>query len=495
MVAMPWHEPATEPAEAGGGGQGVEPARASGFRPLTPSEPGRYPLCGVHDRTCWNPDVETMPIESVRSMQASKLGRQLRFLKERSSFYARKWEAAGFDPAGVSSVEDLARAPFTAKQELRDSQLAKPPLGEHAAAPMSEVLRVHSSSGTTGRPSYVGITRADRDRWTEVISRVYWCEGVRPDDVVIHGFGLGFFVGGLPLKDAIENIGATFVPIGTGASDRLVTTIRDLGGTVLTCTPSYASYLAEYVRERLGIDPAELGLRRILLGAEPGGGVPAVRQRLDEAYGAFVTEGLGNADVLPVYAANCEAREGNHFLAPDQIVLELIDPDSGQPLAWEDGAEGELVATHIERDCVPLVRFRTRDRVVVATSPCECGRTGPRIRCVGRTDDMLIVAGVNVWPSAITDVVMGVHPRVTGALQILLDAPPPRVDPPLRLQVEHAPGEEDLAALKRELESLIRDKLIVKSDVNLVAAGSLPRFEMKAQPLRRLYEETAQVNT
>lgn len=422
-------------------------------------------------------------------MQLDRLRGQLEYVTARSPFYAGKFAAAGFDPTSVRTLQDLRHAPFTTKEELRESQTAAPPLGEHAAAGIGDVIRIHSSSGTTGRPSYVGITRRDRDVWTEAISRVYYCEGVRPDDVLIHGFGLGFFVGGLPLKDAVENIGAAFVPIGTGASDRLVTAIRDLGGTVLTCTPSYANYLTEYVRERYELEPRELGLRRILLGAEPGGAIPAVRERLAEDFGAFVTEGLGNADLIPVYAANCDELDGNHFLAPDFMLLEVVDPDSGEPLELEDGVEGELVATHLERECVPLVRFRVRDRVVVRTSPCPCGRTTPRYTCVGRTDDMLILAGVNVWPSAIKDVVTSLHPRTTGALQILVDAPPPKVEPPLRLQVEHGPEASDLDALKRELESLIREKLIAKADVELVPPDTLPRFEMKAQLIRKLYEE------
>ena len=437
----------------------------------------------------WNRAVETMTAEAVREMQGEKLHLQLSRMVERSPFYARKFADAGFDARELRDVADLAAAPFTEKQELRESQVESPPLGAHACVEMDEVIRVHSSSGTTGRPSYVGITRDDRQRWTEVVSRVYYTEGVRTDDVLIHGFGLGFFVGGLPLKDGIENIGATFVPIGTGASERLITACQHLGGTILTCTPSYANYLAEYARERLELDPRDLGLRRILLGAEPGGAVPAVRDRIAEAYGAFVTEALGNADICPVYAATCDELDGNHFVAPDQIVLELIDPDSGEVIDWDDGAEGELVATHIERDCVPMVRFRTRDRVVVKTSPCPCGRTGARIRCVGRTDDMLIVAGVNVWPSAVSDVVSGLHPRLTGALQIVLSTPPPRVDPPLRIQVEHGPEAGDLAALKEEVERRLRDTLIVGADVEVVAPGTLPRFEMKAQLLRHAYKE------
>jgi phenylacetate-CoA ligase len=439
-------------------------------------------------RPYWNREVETMAPEAVWEMQGERLRAQLSRLVERSPFYSRKFAEAGFDPGEVRGVADLAAAPFTEKQELRESQIDSPPLGAHACVEMGEVIRVHSSSGTTGRPSYVGITREDRARWTEIVSRVYYTEGVRPDDVLIHGFGLGFFVGGLPLKDGIENIGATFVPIGTGASERLITACQHLEGTILTCTPSYANYLAEYARERMDMDPRDLGLRRILLGAEPGGAVPAVRDRIADAYGAFVTEALGNADICPVYAATCDELDGNHFIAPDQIVLELIDPDSGDVLEWEDGTDGELVATHVERDCVPLVRFRTRDRVVVKTSPCSCGRTGPRIRCVGRTDDMLIVAGVNVWPSAVSDVVSGLHPRLTGALQIVLNQPPPKVDPPLRVQVEHGPHAGDIDELKAEVERRLRETLIVGADVEVMAPGSLPRFEMKAQLLQHAYK-------
>jgi phenylacetate-CoA ligase len=441
------------------------------------------------DARYWNAEIETMPWDDVRELQLGKLRRQLEYVVARSPFYARKLEEAGVDLDGLGSLEDFTRFPFTTKEELRESQIASPPLGEHAAAELADVVRIHSSSGTTGRPSYVGITNRDRDVWTETISRVYYCEGVRREDVLIHGFGLGFFVGGLPLKDAVENIGATFIPIGTGASDRLITAIRDLGGTILTCTPSYANYLGEYLRERHRMEPAELGLKRILLGAEPGGAIPAVRERLAEDFGAFVTEGLGNADLIPVYAGNCDELGGNHFLAPDYLLLEVVDPETGEVLELEDGVEGELVATHLERECVPLVRFRVRDRVVVRTAPCSCGRTGPRFTCIGRTDDMLIVAGVNVWPSAIKDVVTSLHPKTTGALQIVLAAAPPRVDPPLRVQVEYGSDASDLGALKQELETLIRDRLIVRADVELVPPETLPRFEMKAQLIRKLYDE------
>jgi phenylacetate-CoA ligase len=436
------------------------------------------------DRECWNPHVETLPWERLAELQLPRLREQLAYVHAATPFYARKLDAAGFDPTKVAALRDLAHAPFTSKDELRDSQAQHPPLGAHQGASLRDVIRIHSSSGTTGRPSYVGVTRADVAGWTETVSRVYWCEGVRPDDVVIHGFGLGFFVGGLPLKDAIENIGATFVPIGTGASDRIVTSIQNLGGTVLTCTPSYAQYLAEYVRRRHEMDPAELGLRRVMVGAEPGGGIPAVRDRIAADFGAIVTEGLGNADLIPVYAAACDYGDGMHPVAPDHLLLELVDPETLEPLPWEPGATGELVATHLARECVPLVRFRTRDRVRVHGLGCPCGRTGPRITCVGRTDDMLIVAGVNVWPSAVSDLVSGLRPLTSGAFQILLDEPGPRVDPPLQLQVEYGDEATDLDALTLRIEELIRDRLVVRAQVELVPPSTLERYEMKARYIR-----------
>ncbi len=439
--------------------------------------------------TYWNPSVETMGNDKRREMQGEKLARQLRYVLEKSPFYRRKFAEAGFDASKVEKVEDLAHAPFTHKEELRQSQAESPPLGGHAATDMREVVRIHSSTGTTGKPSYVGITRRDRDAWMESVSRVYYCEGLRPEDVLIHGFGLGFFVGGLPLKDAVENIGTAFVPIGAGASHQLVTSIRNLGGTVLTCTPSYAQYVAEYVRDRFGMEPRELGLRRIMLGAEPGGGIPAVRRKIEDDYDALVTEGLGNADLIAVYAGSCDENDGMHFLAPDFLHLELIDPITEEVLDWEDGAEGELVATHLDRECCPLVRFRTGDRIRVSMSPCGCGRTGPRWTCVGRTDDMLLVRGVNVWPSAVSDVIGDLRPRTTGAAQILLEEPGPAVEPPLRLQAEFGPEATDLDRLKAEMEGLLKEELFVRCDVELLPPGTLPRFEMKAQPIRRLYEE------
>ena len=435
------------------------------------------------------PEIETMDPEELRKIQEEKFLKQLDYVWERSPFYQRKFKEHGIERGDIKGLEDLPKLPFTEKDELRKSQEDHPPLGSHAAASMEDVIRIHSSSGTTGVPTFIGITRHDHQVWTEITARSFFTEGIRKSDTVIHAAGLTFFVGGLPCKDAIEYIGATFVPIGTGASDRVVMTAKRLGANVLHCTPSYALYLAEYVRKKYNMDPPELGFRKLVVGAEPGGGIPSVRKRIEEEYQCRVTEGLGNSDAAPIVFGECPYQQGMHFCAQEYIFCELIDPDTGEVVEMRDGVEGELVYTLIDRECCPLIRFRTHDRVIVWTSPCECGRTSFRVRCIGRTDDMLIVLGVNVFPSAVKDVIMSFRPRTTGEMVILLDKPGPKVDPPVRIQVEYAQGVKDLQSLKKEIEQALREKLVFRSDVELVPEGTLPRYEMKAKLIRKLYEE------
>ena len=311
-------------------------------------------------------------------MQLDKLRRQLAYVVDRSPFYARKFADAGFDASRLGNLDDLRHAPFTTKDELRESQIASPPLGDYAAADLRDVIRVHSSSGTTGRPSYVGITRHDRDTWTETVSRVY-CVRRR----AARGRRRAWLRPRLLRRRAAAE-GRDREHRGDVHPDRH----GRLGPARhehprprwhgSTCTPSTRTTWPSTSAPASRSDPSELGLQRILLGAEPGGAIPAVRERLAEEFGAFVTERLGNADLVPVYAGNCDELDGNHFLAPDSSLLELIDPDSGEPLGFEDGAEGELVATHLERECVPLVRFRVRDRVLVKTLAVRLRPDHPR---------------------------------------------------------------------------------------------------------------------
>jgi phenylacetate-CoA ligase len=411
---------------------------------------------------------------------AAAMQNQLAGLPARSSFYADLFAAHGVRAKDFESLTDIARFPFTEKQMLRESQAAAPPLGRHAGVDMTDVIRVHASTGTTGTPSWVGVTRRDSQAWTEMVARAFRTMGATREDVVVHGSGLTLFVGGLPIRDALERIGTTVVPIGTGASERAVQAMDTLGVTALHSTPSYARYLAEYVH-KAGRDPREFGLRKVFVGGEPGGGEPAFREHLESEWGARVTEGLGNADMAPVLFGEAPGSDGMRFTGGRHVLVELIDPRSGEPIAAEPGVTGELVYTSVDRECCPLVRFRTRDLVRV-TGRASDG--APLIRCIGRTDDMLIVLGVNVFPSAVRDVVQGMHPRTSGAVQILLPAKGPRVEPPLVVEAEWGEQAGDHDELRRKIESAIRSRLSVPASVILVPPGSIERSEMKSRLTR-----------
>nr|PZN48181.1 MAG: phenylacetate--CoA ligase [Actinomycetota bacterium] len=415
-----------------------------------------------------------------RDAVTAMLRTQLAGLPARSPFYADLFAEHGVDPTALVSLDDLRKLPFTTKQMLRDSQAAAPPLGRHAGVDMTEVIRVHASTGTTGKPSWVGVTRRDAEAWTEMVARAFMTMGATREDIVVHGAGLTLFVGGLPIRDALERIGCTMVPIGTGASEKAIQAMDTLKATALHATPSYVRYLAEYVRKQ-GRDPKEFGIKKIFVGGEPGGGEPAFRAHIESEWGAQVTEGLGNADMAPVIFAEPPGAGGMRFTGGRHVVVELIDPDTGEVIIPEPGATGELVYTSVDRECCPLVRFRTRDRVRV-TGLDKDG--APLIRCIGRTDDMLIVLGVNVFPTAIRDLVQTLAPRTNGVIQVVLPHPGPRVEPPLRVEVELGPQPGDQQRLKREIEDLIRARLTVRADVTLVPPGTLERTEMKSRLTR-----------
>jgi len=441
----------------------------------------------MSDTRFYAPEIETVSADALAALQIEKLRKQLTYLRECSPFHQDMFTAAGMVPDDIKTLDDMAGLPFTEKSDLRKSQELSPPLGRHAAAKMADVVRVHASSGTTGTPSYVGLTRHDKQRWIDCISRSYWAQGLRRDDVFAMGMSIGFFVGGLPISDVVEHIGATLLPVGTGASDRLISSIEKMRATVLATTPSYANYLAEIACDKMDLDPATLGIRRVLVGAEPGGGIPAVRRQIEENWNATCTESIGNADVITIHSAECEAQDGCHFMVPDYLLMEIIDPDTGTAQSMDaPRVEGEMVFTHLDRQCNPVVRFRTRDRLVIDTRPCTCGRTGPRLRCIGRSDDLLIVRGVNVWPSAIRDVILGFRPAVSGEMRVVLTQPGPMAPPPVLVQVETsdpAPPHD----LAQQVEAALRAKLIFTARVELVPPRGLARTEMKAALIERRY--------
>jgi phenylacetate-CoA ligase len=313
------------------------------------------------------PQSETRAAVEQRARDEAALPRQLAYLREHSPFYRDK-----LGDAEAGGLDDLAALPFTTKDEIRASLATEPPLGRHLAAPPESVRRIYSTSGTTGDPSYIAVTDADLAGWTEIGARSYRATGIAPGRRAVLTYNSGPFVAGAVLE-AWSRIGAGVIPVGSGNTERLVRAFQGLGAEMLGCTPSYAIYLVDWCRAR-DIDPASLGIRHLAVAGEPGGGEPATRALIEQAFGATVREAMGIADVSPSLWGECEEQAGMHFCGRDFVHVELIDPADAAPLAWEDGAEGELVYTSLRREAMPVLRFRSRDRVVVTARPCSCGR-------------------------------------------------------------------------------------------------------------------------
>lgn len=419
--------------------------------------------------------VETTPWPELQARQAELLRRQLDYLAGHSVFYQRKFATAGLGFAAVRTLDDLQRVPFTLKQELRDSLAAAPLLGLHRAAPAEAIVQVQASSGTTGSPAYVGLTAADREHWAEITARGLYACGIRPHDLVLHAFSMSKgFVGGIPIFQGVSRIGAVDIPIGAdGGADRLLIAARDARPRCITGTPNFLLYLATIAREVTGMAATDLGVQRLVVGGEPGGGIPALRQNLQAQWGATCCEVMGGTDLGCVYWAEAEDQRGMYFVAPDHILAELIDPQTGAPVPWSEGATGELVYTALQRQASPVLRFRSGDHVVVTAMGGPNGRTTPAIRCFGRTDDMLIVRGVNLFPSAVQDIVSSLKPAVGGVMRIWADFDGHTTQANIKVLVERAAGANagQDSALAATVEARIRNALAVKADVRLVRHG------------------------
>jgi len=426
------------------------------------------------------PEIEQAPWEDEAKAAAPLYLKQIAYLFERSRFYREKLTAAGFPDAGaVGELDDIAKLPFTEKDEIRASQATQPPLGRHCAASADKIVRIYSTSGTTGDPCYIPLTAKDLAAWIEISSRSYSATGLRRGQRMVSTYNAGPFVAGAAL-DTFAQLGLCHIPVGTGNTERLAKALQVIRPEALVCTPSYAQYLAEWLLQRK-IDPASLGLKRISVAGEPGGGERSFRAGIEQSFGVKVCEAMGIGDVSISLWGECDHQQGMHFSGGDYVHVELIDPASGQPLAMSDGAEGELVYTALRREAAPVLRFRSRDHVAIWTEPCACGRTSIRTRCIGRTDDMLIVRGVNLFPTAIRDVVAGFRPDVSGALLLRPASPGIRQEPPLPIDVELGMGNNAADGLAGRIEATIRARLVVSARVNLVPYGSLPRSEYKTK--------------
>ncbi|MEZ4601011.1 MAG: phenylacetate--CoA ligase [Syntrophotaleaceae bacterium] len=423
----------------------------------------------------WNDEFETLPREALASLQLKRLQNTLERVYATVPFYRGAFDRAGVKPEQVKTLSDLQRLPFTLKQDMRDNY----PYGLFAV-PLEQIVRLHASSGTTGKPTVVGYTRRDIDMWAELMARSFTAAGVGRGDVIHNAYGYGLFTGGLGAHYGAEKLGAAVIPMSGGNTKKQIMIMQDFGSTVITCTPSYSLYLAEAAAEE-GLDIRTFSLRVGILGAEPWS--ESIRQEIERKLNIKAIDIYGLSEILgPGVAIECiEAQKGLHIWE-DHFIAEIIDPETGQVLP--DGDEGELVITTITKEGIPMIRYRTRDITRLISAPCICGRTHRRLqRMSGRSDDMLIIRGVNVFPSQIESILMqveGVEPHY----QLVVDREENLDTLEVQVEVtEHIFSDEVkvMQGLSDRIRKEIKDLLNITCKVRLVEPKSITRSEGKAK--------------
>ncbi len=410
-----------------------------------------------------------------------KLERQLEWVLSASPFYRSKFSGIA-DPAGA-----FASLPFTAKGEVLLDQQQCPPFGSYACVDVRRIRRVHKTSGTTQRPVLIALTEKDIGTTVRIGAACFAASGLSSADMVVHCLNYNLWAGGVTDHQSLEATGAAVVPFGVGNSKALIELIRWLEPTAIHCTPSYLAKLETVLEnEFAGLSPRRLGLRLGLFGGESGLQHPAFRTAIQTAWGLkAMNANYGMADVLSMFGAECSLQDGLHFMADGVLLPELINIDSLDPVPIAAGASGELVLTHLEKEAQPLVRFRTNDIIrILADDPCGCGRTGFRFEVLGRSDDMIVIKGVNVFIGAVDRIVAGFLEDVTGIYRILVNRTDPvdRMVLQLERRREAGPGGEDLV---RRLGRALNETLGLTPEIQCVAEGTLPRTEGKSQKLSR----------
>ncbi len=428
-------------------------------------------------------EIETLPREKLRKLQDERLRSMVAYVYERVPFYRDTFGRAGLKPDDIRSVEDLPKLPFTRKQDLKEHY----PFGL-LAVPREQTVRIHASSGTTGKATVVCYTRNDLDIFSEVMARSLVTAGARPGMLLHNAYGYGLFTGGLGVHYGGERLGMTVVPVSGGMTQRQITLILDFKPEVICCTPSYAQTLGEEFK-KLGVSPDEISLKYALLGAEPW--TEAIRADVDEKLGIRSTNIYGLSEIIgPGVSQECvEARNGSHVWE-DHFYPEVVDPESGEPLP--DGKEGVLVFTHLTREAMPLLRYWTSDITYLTHEPCECGRTHVRMGPIrGRSDDMLIVRGVNLYPTQVEEVLKGI-PDVVPHYQVIVTREGTLDEVEVKVELaetvfQQVSGEmltddileanEQLRALRRKIQHELRGNLGLNMKITLMAPGTVPRSE------------------
>ena len=423
----------------------------------------------------WNDDFETLPREALESLQLKRLQQTVEKVYATVPFYRKSFDNAGIKPADVKSLNDLQRLPFTLKQDMRDSY----PYGLFAV-PLEQIVRIHASSGTTGKPTVVGYSRRDIENWTELMARSFVAAGTNRGDIIHNAYGYGLFTGGLGAHYGAERVGASVIPMSGGNTKKQLMIMQDFGSTVLTCTPSYSLYLAEVAAEE-GIDIHDLKLKVGIFGAEPWS--EKMRQEIETKLNIKAIDIYGLSEIMgPGVGIECiEAQNGLHIWE-DHFIPEIINPETGQVLP--DGEKGELVITTITKEGIPLIRYRTRDITRLIKEPCICGRTHARIeRLSGRSDDMLIIRGVNVFPSQIESVLFnidGVEPHY----QLIVERDGNLDTLEVQVEVNEQTFSDEIKVLQgltNRIKKDIKDLLGVTCKVRLVEPKTITRSEGKAK--------------
>lgn len=449
------------------------------------------------ERTYWNPEMETiLNTPKMRELQLAKIQKLVKRLHGAKPFWRAWLDGAGVKPEDITSLDEFAkRVPvFDKAQRRKIAEQCNFDMAEVVdrtiSVPLEDVVLMAGTSGTTGEPTPYPFTRHDVEWFSEGIARVAWRMGIRPQSRVLHGFGLSMYIVGIPYLMALQKLGAMAIPVGAeGGTERLLRYAKYYRADTLNCTPSLAEHLIEKAPEVLGHGVDTLGIKRLFCAGEPGAGIPEVRARIESAYGARLYDhgaGLG---------VSCDEHEyqGMHFVGEDLWYFELVSQETYEPVPFEDGAVGIPVHTLLDGEGFLTLRESIGDVSQIFTGPCRCGRTGFRYKVLGRTDDMLKVKGVMLYPAAVDGLISDFIPRVTGEFRIVLDEPPPRVVPPLRLKVEHGQHvkQEDLETLAREIEERMSSKLRVTPRIEWVAPNTLQRFSHKTKFIEKAYERKA----
>jgi phenylacetate-CoA ligase len=436
----------------------------------------------------WDEKAETAPQRDLDALEQKMLKHAIEYASRESQFYHSRIKEAGISPAEVTDRHSLKMVPMTVKDELRISQERAPPFGDYLATSFSQINRVHRTSGTTGRPLFLALTRRDIETMNECGARAFWSAGLRPGMSIVHCMNYCLWTGGYSDHSNLEKTGAAVVPFGVGQSKLLVRTIQLLKVKAISATTSYLGLLENVVREELGVEPRELGLEWAFLGGEMGLSIPSFRKAIEEKWGLRAMDAnYGLADVLSILASECSTRDGMHFHGQGKVLCELIEGESGEVIPLEEGAQGEFVLTNLEKEAQPLIRFRSGDIVrVLSTGGCECGRTGFKFKVIGRTQDVLKVKGINIYVSALQEIISAFVPSLSGEFQIVLESPPPISH--LRVAVES--GSLDSSSATKSMEELRRvakERLGIEIDFELVARNALPRTEGKTARIVRRY--------